>query len=37
MKVNKKVKNQESKRTLPMIDFRSTKSVTWNSKRRFSI
>ena len=37
MKVNKKVKNQDSKRKLPMIDFRSTKSITWNSKRRFSI
>ncbi len=37
MKVNKKVKNQDSKRKLPMIDFRSAKSITWNNKRRFGI
>ncbi len=37
MKVIKKVKAQDSKRKLPMIDFRNTKSLTWNNKRRFGI
>jgi len=37
MKVNKKEKNLDSKRKLPMIDFKSAKSITWNSKRRFGI
>ena len=37
MKINKNVKTKESKRKLPMIDFKNTKSITWNSKRRFGI
>lgn len=37
MKINKKVKSQDTKRTFPTIDFKNTKSMTWNSKRRFSI
>ncbi len=37
MKIIKKVKNQDSKRKLPLIDFRNTKGLAWNSKRRFGI
>lgn len=37
MKINKNVKTKESKRKLPMIDFKNTKSITWNNKRRFGI
>jgi len=37
MKINKKVKIQDSKRKLPVIDFKNTKSITWNNKRRFGI
>ena len=37
MKITKKVKNQDSKRKSPVVDFKNTKSLTWNSKRRFGI
>ncbi len=37
MKVDNKEKNEEGKRKLPMIDFKSAKSITWNNKRRFGI
>ena len=37
MKIIKKVKNQESKRRSTTVDFKNTKSLTWNSKRRFGL
>ena len=37
MKIIKKVKSQENKRKSPAIDFKNTKSTTWNNKRRFGI
>jgi hypothetical protein len=37
MKIIKKVKNQDSKRRLATVDFKNTKSLTWNNKRRFGI
>ena len=37
MKIIKKVKDQDNKRKLPNVDFRNTKSITWNKKRRFGI
>jgi len=37
MKIIKKVKDQDQKRKSPMIDFKNTKSLTWNKKRRFGI
>ena len=37
MKIIKKIKNQDSKRRMATIDFKNTKSVAWNSKRRFGI
>jgi len=37
MKIVKKVKNQETKRKFINMDFRNTKSSTWNTKRRFGI
>ena len=37
MKIIKKVKNQESKKRLNVVDFKSTKTIMWNNKRRFSL
>ncbi len=37
MKIIKKVKNQESKKRLPAVDFRNIKSLAWNNKRRFGL
>jgi len=37
MKIIKKVKNQDSKRRSINVDFKNTKSLTWNNKRRFGI
>lgn len=37
MKIIKKLKNQESKKKMTTVDFKNTKSMTWNSKRRFGI
>ena len=37
MKIIKKVKNQDNKKRMTVIDFKNAKSITWNSKRRFGI
>ena len=37
MKIIKKIKNQDSKRRMATLDFKNTKSVAWNNKRRFGI
>jgi len=37
MKIIKISKNQEEKRKFTKIDFRNTKSSTWNTKRRFEL
>jgi len=37
MKINKKLKAQESKRKFVVLDFKNTKSIAWNNKRRFGI
>jgi hypothetical protein len=37
MKIIKKVKNQENKRRFSTVDFKNTKSIAWNNKRRFGI
>ena len=35
MKTVKKITNQDNKKKSITLDFRNTKSSTWNSKRRF--
>jgi len=37
MEIIKNIKNQDRKISLTAIDFRNSKSNTWNSKRRFGI
>lgn len=37
MKVTKKVKNKENKSKGITIDFKTSKSSVWNSKRRFEL
>ncbi len=37
MKINKKLKEQDNKRKFVVLDFKNTKSITWNNKRRFGI
>jgi hypothetical protein len=37
MKIQKRVKVEDNKKKLPLIDFRNAKSIAWNNKRRFGI
>jgi hypothetical protein len=37
MKATKRRKNEETKKKGLVLDFRNTKSTTWNSKRRFGL
>jgi len=37
MEITKKIKNTAQKIMLNTIDFKNSKSITWNSKRRFGI
>jgi len=37
MQIVKKIKNKEQKARQNTIDFKNSKSITWNNKRRFGI